>query len=280
LFDPIHFARRVKRKLFPITPIREKEIPPQEINFNSGGGNGYVEYARLYKEKAVIVDIPFLIEKAGLSPQSAILDYGCGMGRFTYAAGKYLSNEGRYYGYEPNQTAIAFLKQAYADRPNFHFDGRPLNFEEDYVAGVYGTKVANTIGALDVDLSFVERPVDIQWTASVFTHMWVEPIISVLRKMAQVVKPNGIYVNSWFIIDDNAKFALRCGLTDRSLPFVINRAWTYSQTNPLVCTGYEEETVKEIYASAGHDIIAIIKGHWTGRESRQEQDMVISQLRA
>src|SRR5215471_14077924 len=98
----------------------EPEIPPPDINYNISEKSPE-KYARTFKEAACLREFPFLMRTAKLTPSAAILDYGCGLGPFAYATSKFLSEAGSYFGYEPNQTALRFLKEAYASRPNFHF---------------------------------------------------------------------------------------------------------------------------------------------------------------
>jgi SAM-dependent methyltransferase len=256
----------------------EREIPPPEINYNQPATDDSEMYVREFKSNACLRELPFLMRVAGLDRASALLDYGCGLGRLAYAASKYLEKEGAYYGYEPNQTALAFLKRAYAERENFFFAGEPLRFDEDYVAIELQQKRAGGTNAQDLELSqFVSRPVDVQWSCSVFTHMWADAIVGVLGNVFKVMSSDGICVNTWLCIDDFAAYALRCGVADRALPHRVNGALTYSQTNPLVCTAYELSSVRDVYQRAGHRIEDILWGSWSGRDNGVSyQDIIIS----
>lgn len=252
-----------------IPPPLEAKIPPEKVNYNHGTVTSRAEYIRTFKEDACLRELPFLMDRCGLTPQSALLDYGCGFGRLAYAASNYLSDQGAFFGYEPNQAALNFLRAAYADRPNFRFAGPPLPFEEDYVAVRYGTRPASseTVAATELDLSFVNRAIKAQWTSSVFSHMWAAPIIRVLESIGRLMDRDGLCVNTWICIDEFAAYALRCGVADRALPFRINGAHSSSESNPLACTGYELSTVREIYEKAGHRIEDILWGKWSGREN-------------
>jgi SAM-dependent methyltransferase len=256
----------------------EPEIPPPEINYNQEAAKDAAQYVRRFKENACLRELPFLMRTAGLSPRSVLLDYGCGLGRLAYAATKYLTLEGSYFGYEPEPGALAFLRRAYAGRSNFTFGGRPLPRDEDYVAIGRDERRAGGTPAIEVDLtSFVTRPIEIQWSCSVFTHMWRESIVRVLSSISHVLAPGALCVNTWLCIDDFAAFVLRCGVADRELPFRVNGAWVYSEDNPLVCTAYELSTVRDIYKCAGHEIVEILWGSWTGRDNGViYQDIIIS----
>jgi SAM-dependent methyltransferase len=256
--------------------LLEPEIPPPAINYNQSAAVDAAEYVRQFKTDACLRELPFLM-RMGLGPSSAMLDYGCGLGRLAYAASKYLSPEGSYFGYEPNPVALAFLKGAYAGRANFSFAGRTLRRDEDYVAIERREARDGGDAAGEIDLSFVRRPLTVQWSCSVFTHMWVDPIVNVLKSIGPALAPGAVCVNTWLCIDEFAAYALRCGVADRALPHQVNRAYTYSQTNPLVCTAYDLSTVREIYARADHDIVDILWGSWSGRDNGVTyQDIVVS----
>ena len=274
------FARRERTvrllRTRPKPPTLEPEIPSAAINYNQSATDDPTDYVRQFKADACLRELPFLM-RMGLTPNSVLLDYGCGLGRLAYAASKYLAPEGSYYGYEPNPTALLFLRRAYADRANFSFAGRTLRRDEDYVAIERHEARDGGDAAGALDLSFVSRPLTVQWSCSVFTHMWVDPIVNVLKTIRPALGSEGISVNTWLCIDDFAAYALRCGVADRALPHRVNGAYTYSETNPLVCTAYDLPTMREIYARAGHNIVDILWGSWSGRDNGVTyQDIVVS----
>lgn len=264
-----------------MSPSRfEPEIPSPALNYNQAPSRNLAGYVAGFKQDACLKELPFLIE-LGLRKDSVLFDYGCGLGRLAYAASKYLSSSGRYIGYEPNSQALAFLKTAYSGRENFKFHGDALSSEEDYVALHAGQRHG---GKKSVDLlpqDYVDRIVDIQYSSSVLTHMWLDAITRLLENLTFVVKPGGLCVNTWLIIDDFARYALDCGMADRSLPLKVNEAYTYSAENPLICTAYELGLVRDAYHKAGHEIVKILWGAWSGRGNGVHyQDIVISRPRA
>jgi SAM-dependent methyltransferase len=271
----LRFVRFKKR---PAQVTYERGVPPPEINYNQEKTSDHAAYVRAFKQDACLRELPFLMRAAGLKPGSVLLDYGCGLGRLAYAASKYLDDTGAYFGYEPNQTALNFLRSAYAGRKNFFFDGQSLAREEDYVAIERREQREGGITAQDVELSrLVNRPVDIQWSCSVFTHMWSQAIVNVLNGITKTLCSDGVCVNTWLCIDEFATYALKCGVADRALPFEINGVRTYSEKNPLVCAAYDLATVREIYRRGGHRIEDILWGSWSGRENGViYQDIIIS----
>jgi SAM-dependent methyltransferase len=248
-------------------PFGDRRIPPPAVNYNAIFDGDREAYRHAFIADACLKELPSLIRIADLKPSSTLFDYGCGLGRLAYPASNYLDQTGCYLGYEPNPDALAFLKGAYSDRPNFRFFGDVLQTEEDYVAIQQGRMRTEGKSAESVDLlKFIDTQIDVQWSMSVFTHMWPDAIVHILKQMKPLVGA-GICVNTWLIVDDYAAYILRCGLADRTLPHRVNGALTYSLENPLICTAYELTTVRDIYARAGHRIIDILWGSWSGREN-------------
>ena len=259
----------------------EEEIPSPAINYNQSPTLTVEKYIRHFKENACLTELPFLVDHAELGIESTLFDYGCGLGRLAYAASKYLGTKGRYIGFEPNQDALRFLNGAYLPHRNFEFHGVELRLEEDYVALEHGARRIDGTSSTDINLEKIVRSqVDVQYSSSVFTHMWLDAIEKTLSSFSRIVKPTGYCVNTWLIVDDFAAYTLKCGLADRKLPYVVNGAMTYSEYNPLVCTAYRLNDVLARYARAGHEIVEIFWGSWSGRgNGAHYQDIVISRAR-
>ncbi|MGH9877676.1 MAG: class I SAM-dependent methyltransferase [Nitrososphaerales archaeon] len=265
-----------------MSPARlEREIPSPWINYNQTPSKYLSEYVRNFKERACLKELPFLID-LGLKEDSILYDYGCGLGRLAYAASKFLGKNGKYIGYEPNAQALSFLKKAYCGRDNFKFYGEELSLEEDYVAVQLGKSRSGGKKSIDIKpQEHLGRVVDIQYSSSVVTHMWMESISRLLENLNYVVKPDGYCVNTWLIIDDFAKYTLECRLADRALPHIVRGAYTYSLENPLVCTAYDLDSVRNAYVKAGHEMVKILWGSWSGRGNVVHyQDIVVSRPRA
>jgi SAM-dependent methyltransferase len=265
------FSKNVAHKQF------EPEIPSPALNYNQAPSRTLAGYVDEFKRDACLKELPFLID-LGLRKDSVLFDYGCGLGRLGYAASKYLSTTGSYIGYEPNREALSFLKSAYKSRENFKFYGDELPLDEDYVALQSGQSRQGGKRSIDIlPQSYVGRIVDFQYSSSVMTHMWIDSISRLLENLNFIVRPAGLCVNTWLIIDEFARYALDCNMADRRLPYKVNKAYTYSTTNPLICTAYEWADVRDAYDKAGHEIRKILWGSWSGRGNGVHyQDIVIS----
>jgi hypothetical protein len=70
------------------------------------------------------------------------------------------------------------------------------------------------------------------------------------------------------------------GAADRKCEIDLGSYLTYSADNPLVCTMYKLEAVKELYFKAGFKIIDILRGSWRGSNIQNQfnhyQDVVVA----
>jgi len=274
-------------------PDFDARIPHPALNYNQKPCQSYAVYKDVFAREALLRQLPALLGLGGYAPGKdfTLLDYGCGLGRLAYAFTSFFhpATQGshHYYGYEVHPKALAFLQDAYRIYPNVTVFGEPIAVEDSYVEIHEGERSEaeegpERIGATQVRLgSRIGRPVDVQFSSSVFTHMYRPAIVSVLKEIATLMKPGGVCVNTWLVVDQLADASLRCGLADRALPFENKEEGFlyYLENNPLMCTAYRLDAIKAIYAEAGHEIVDIRWGHWSGREPTHDfsrQDAIIS----
>ena len=271
----------------------DPRLPSPTLNYNQKPCATYAEYKDIFAREAVMRQLPALLELSHFeekSPDFAMLDYGCGLGRLAYAFSSYFPSQSpdrHYFGYEVHPEALTFLQKAYAAHGNVTMFGEPISVDDSYVEIHEGqtsttSQVKERIQAVDVELSSrINQKLDLQFSSSVFTHMYRPAIVHVLKQVGQLMKPTGVCVNTWLVVDQLADTAIRCGLADRRLPFENKDEGFlyYQEKNPLMCTAYRLAAIKAIYEEAGHEILTILWGHWSGREPTHHfsrQDAVIS----
>jgi SAM-dependent methyltransferase len=264
----------------------DPRIPHPLINYNNDATSSYNEYYQAFVSQACLRELPELLKIADFKENQeelVLLDFGCGLGRlgvaFTNYFGKDLKRQ--YIGYEIHPSAAEFLAQAYQDYPNTTFLTNKIDLADSYVEIQQKAHQSNTaIAAKNINLSdSIGKKVDLQFSHSVFTHMYPEPITHILKDSCKFMKPNGLCVNTWLIVDQLAESALRANLTDRELPYERDGFFTYSKENPLLCTAYRLDVIEKIYKEAGHKIVDILWGTWSGRLPTQKftyQDVIIS----
>lgn len=270
-------------------PGFDPRIPHPSINHNQKPTGNYQDYYTRFVSEFLLRYLPSLLEIARYQPGQqdfSMLDYGCGLGRLGFAFSQYFGTrmDRRYFGYEVHPTACEFMQRTYASYPNTRFFGDAIKLEDSYVELQEKADSASheRIDAAQVNLrDRISDKLDLQFSGSVFTHMYRHAIVHVLKEFSALMKPTGVCVNTWLIVDDLAAASLRCGLADRALPYESEKDGFlyYLQDNPLMCTAYRLDALKAIYAEAGHEIIDIRWGKWSGRTPTQDfswQDAVIS----
>lgn len=124
------------------------------------------EYERSSRARRVM-----LIEQ-GLTPDSRLLDVGCGTGQMAMALGDYLSEHGAYYGTDIGREAIDYCRRHFR-RPNFVFE----------VGDLTRLPFPTTAGPFDMAIFF-----------SVFTHTFVDESVLLLAETARLLGPNGAVI--------------------------------------------------------------------------------------
>jgi SAM-dependent methyltransferase len=119
-----------------------------------------------------------LIEN-GLTPDSRVLDIGCGTGQMAMALEGYLSDRGAYYGTDIGREGIEFARRTYR-RPNFHFA----------VGEMTRVPFPTSAGPFDVAIYF-----------SVFTHTFVDESVLLLAETKRLMRPGGAVIADIIVSD-------------------------------------------------------------------------------
>jgi SAM-dependent methyltransferase len=127
------------------------------------------EHERLGREKRQT-----LIE-LGMTPDSRLLDVGCGTGQLTDALVDYLSDAAIYCGTDLAHEAVAFCQKRFS-RPNFHF-------------------CQNEMTSVPVR----DQQFDIIFLSSVFTHMYALEIQAMLIDLKRLLAPCGLIMADAFV---------------------------------------------------------------------------------
>jgi SAM-dependent methyltransferase len=268
----------------------DARIPPPKLNYNQGMvGLSLASYVDEFTSQACNQQLPALLDIAGYRDDSqrfTLLDYGCGLGRIGYAFTQRFGRDDRrrYIGYEIHPKAVEFLESAYRAFPNVALFSDRLALSDSYVEISQSAKPSEEGIAADtvVLTERIGEPVDLQFSHSVFTHMYRGGVIHVLNELGSLVTADGLCVNTWLLVDDEARANMASGDADRKLPIAGDGFLTYSRENPLICTAYLRETAESIYEAAGQEIVDVQWGTWSGRKPSQGftyQDVVISRPR-
>jgi ubiquinone/menaquinone biosynthesis C-methylase UbiE len=113
-----------------------------------------------------------MLIKHGLTPDSRVLDVGCGTGQMAMALEDYLSDRGAFYGTDIGREGIEFCRRTYR-RPNFVFE----------VGGMTRVPFPTSAGPFDVAIFF-----------SVFTHTFLDESVLLLAECHRLLRPGGAVI--------------------------------------------------------------------------------------
>lgn len=278
-------SRKLSRSYFEIGgEAWSPPVPPPNLNYNQELPQTIDEYRERFLSSARDRELPFLRTLVDLEETSTTLDFGCGLGRLATAFHDAGAEIGTYLGWEPEASALVWLKSAYSDlSERFVFAGQPLRPALNYVTHVGPDTSSGLRGAVpsaEEWTSFIgNRTPNLIVSQSVFTHMWPEDVVEVLKLLASVSAIGGVMVHTWLVIDEVADAALKVGAADRRLPYSVNGVRTYSNKNPLLTTAYPIDLMMDVYRTAGVPVDDVLFGSWAGRGNDfSYQDVVVSRL--
>lgn len=166
--------------LFPPGHYHQIPLPPRGKIF-TGAGDFIKTAERLTS---------YLIQQAGLSEHSRVLDIGCGLGRLAYPLSQLIKAEGYYLGFDPMPEAIDWCSQQFSRYAHFTF------VQTDLYNDLY-----NSGGGHAESFFFPAQSgvYDVVTAISVFTHLLPDETIQYLREIKRTLSPMGHAFITFFI---------------------------------------------------------------------------------
>ena len=166
------------------TPGANQENPyRQEVFLEQLRDAAELSSHRLWQEHQQM-QLDFLL-KRGFSPATNVLDLGCGPMRLGSALIPRLQT-GWYFGQDINPETLAFGEEVL----------RKQGITE---------QAPYTLFASDrFDLSAVDRPIQLAFSNSLFSHLNLNSILTCLLQLKTVLAPRGVYYSTFFLIDPAA----------------------------------------------------------------------------
>ncbi len=217
-----------------------------------------------------IATVAQLISEAGLRPEDAFLDIGCGIGRVALPLTTYLLPSTPFAGFDVVAEFIAWCKENItAGHPNFRFDLIDVANSE-----------YNRGGELDAALlrfPYPDAAFSFAYAGSVFTHLLPPAAANYIREAARVLRPQGTLAATFFLLNDESRALIDSGQAHMPLRTSGAGFRMLDAGNPEADVGLEEASILEVFAEAGLAITSIRYGSWCGRGERGDyQDLVVA----
>jgi SAM-dependent methyltransferase len=211
------------------------------------------------------------IRLGGLEPDGAILDVGSGMGRKTVPLMAYLSDRGRYEGFDIVESGVEWCTRTITRRrPDFRFQ------RVDVHNALYNP--AGSISAAEFRFPYPDATFDLVVAGSVFTHLVTRDAANYLAEVARVLKPGGRSLLTFFVLDDEAVRLQAGGRAFYDFRHRLDGFWTTNPRAPEDAIAFAEPDVTRMHAEAGLAVIQPIRyGGWSGRSPAVSfQDIVVA----
>ena len=239
---------------------RDKLTPPKRlVNINEGDAKKIGEEF-----------LQYFIEKGGLKNTDSILDIGCGFGRMARPLTSYLSDQGKYEGFDITPKSINWCAKNFTPKfPNFHFQ----------IFDVYNARYnpKGNYKASEYKFPFENNSFDFILLTSVFTHMLPQDIENYTSEISRMLKTGGRCFITYFILNNESLSQIDKKESVFSFQHHFEKYRIEDEAKPEYAVAYEEKNIRELYNRHGITIIEpIYYGNWSGRNDFLSfQDIII-----
>lgn len=201
------------------------------------------------------------IDLGNLMPEHNVLDIGSGIGRMAIPLTKYLSQEGKYEGFDIVKTGVKWCQKNITPKfSNFNFTH--LNLKNSLY------NLSTNQEASKIKFPYQDNSFDFIILTSVFTHMLPNDVENYLQEINKVLKNSGKCFCTFFILSKELKN------TNSSFNFAFNKG-EYSLMDekvPEANVAYEDEYLKSIITNAGLKVKSEHFGYWSGKQKTESLD--------
>ena len=235
-------------------------VPPQFMWTLVGGPDNFLEQGVAFSA--------YLVEHGKLQPDSAVLDIGCGLGKYALHLAEFLKGGGRIEGFDVEKRSIDWCKLAITPRyPHARFRHTPLK-SEMYSPGAKARAAA-------FDFPYGSGQFDLAFLASVFTHMFADDVDNYVREIARTLKPGGRCIATVYLLNDEKRAGIAAGTAAFTFQIPHEGALIERHDPPEAAVAYEEPALLAIFERAGLRLAEPIRyGVWA-QAGVQDQDFLV-----
>jgi SAM-dependent methyltransferase len=245
-------------------------VPPRQINPNMGFTPRRREYAREFVSSGDNI-AAMLTSYAAVQPSQSVLDIGSGIGRVARALTTVLSEDGSYRGFDVDPRAVVWCRRSYREFANFSFSYAPVGY-----VNVRGQ--APVRGEAFV-FPYPDATFDLAFSMSVYTHLSYPIVDHYIAETSRVLRPGGLCVNTFFVMDEFAVDAMAAGRADRRYVGQGTGIYVADPENANYGIGFSPDLITSLHNAHDLTIIPPLRfGDWSGRnvDSFVYQDVVVA----
>ena len=231
-------------------------LPPPQLRLHKDGDEAFL--ANCLRLAETVYD-------AGLQPDGALLDVGCGVGRLPIGL---LTRgfTGRYFGFDVSQRHVRWAEENLGPLGDLSFRYTEVHNDR------YNRKATTAAEAFSFPVRSGEY--DVAALFSVFTHFYRGDVEAYLGELARALRPGGRVVVTFFLWDEERLPGILAG--PHPLRHVLDADVRYwDESDPLWAIGYSFSALSTMAAGAGFEVSDIRRGTWAGDPGPQLQDVVV-----
>ena len=191
----------------------------------------------------------------GLEPGNDVLEIGSGQGRMAIPLTSFLDEGGSYVGMDVVADAVEDCRRRISSRfPAFHFIHLPVMNDLYTEAGAAAEELTFPLDDDSVDFAFA---------TSVFSHMEPAAIANYLGETRRVLRPDGRFVATLFVMDEEARRASEHATF--SFPHHEGEAWYMTLRPRSANVAIEADAWRRMVDEAGWEHLDVRPGMWSGR---------------
>jgi len=210
--------------------------------------------------------LKYFIDLGNLKPDDYVLDIGSGIGRMAIPLTKYLSENGKYEGFDIVKKGVKWCQKKITPQfPNFNF--QHINLKNS----LYNLKTNQD--ASQFEFPYLNNSFDFIFLTSVFTHMLPSDVENYLGEINRVLKSSGTCFCTCFYVDNQASQN-----ADFKFKFDKGNYYLMDEKVPEANVAYKYEYLQTIINNSGFKIKSIYQGYWSGNpktDSFDFQDIII-----
>lgn len=260
---PVPFRYGLRRIIYlPYDLLKKRNplVPPKGLLFVGSGdylkvGEQFFGHFRKY---------------CSFTPDSAVLDIGCGIGRMAIPFTKYLSDKGRYEGFDIVKFGIDWCTKNISSRyPNFNFRVIPLKNE------LYRSDTDDK--AAELRFPYQNDTFNFVFLTSVFTHMLPSDVENYLAEIHRVLKKNEECFATFFIIDEETEHSKNLNVRKKFL-YNFGNYFLMDKNVKEANVAYKKSYIMDSLKNHNFEVTRFIKGSWSGiheGELNEHQDIII-----